>query len=111
MHRLSTHAASYFSTKNQKFIEAARFENISVGNGPVLISRESGEVFETGLGFSVDRYLKAFDACGDPYGTPTDKVRILACYPTVDKICAIRLVKEKSGLGLSQAKAAIDNVL
>jgi len=100
-----------FFYQNKKFIETGRFEDISVGNGPVLISRESGEVFETGSGFSVDHYLKAFDACGDPYGAPTDKVKILACNPTVDKIRAIRLVKEKSGLGLSEAKAAIDNVL
>jgi hypothetical protein len=100
-----------FFYQSKKFIETGRFEDISVGSGPVLISRESGEVFETGSGFSVDHYVKAFDACGDPYGTPTDKVKILACNPTVDKIRAIRLVKEKSGLGLSQAKAVIDNVL
>lgn len=100
-----------FFYQSKKFIETGDFAEFFVGQGPVLISRADGRVFETGSAFSLDHYVAAFEACGDPFGVPTDKVRIFGWNPGASKVRAIRLVKETSEMGLSQAKAVIDNVL
>jgi len=99
-----------FFYQSKKFIETGDFGLMLVGQGPVLVSREDGRVFETGSAFSTCHYVKAFEACGDPFGQPTEKVKIFSWNPEANKVRAIQLVKEKSEMGLLQAKAVIDNV-
>ena len=98
-----------FFYQSKKFIETGDFGEMLVGQGPVLVSREDGRFFETGSAFSVCHYVKAFEACGDPFGKPTRTVKIFSWNLGANKVCAIQLVKEKSGIGLLQAKAMIDN--
>ncbi len=100
-----------FFYQSKKFVETGDFAEMLVGHGPVLVSREDGRVFETGSAFSVCHYVEAFEACGDPFGKPTEKVKIFAWNPGANKVRATQLVREKSEMGLSQAKAVIDNVL
>lgn len=100
-----------FIYQSKKFVETGDSAEMLVGHGPVLVSREDGRVFETGSAFSVCHYVKAFEACGNPFGKPTEKVKIVAWHPEANKVRATQLVKEKSEMGLSQAKAVIDNAL
>jgi len=100
-----------FVYQSKKFVETGSFTEMLVGQGPVLISRVDGRVFETGSAFPVEHYVEAFEACGDPFGTPTATVRILAWNEGADKVEAIKLIKAKSALDLSQAKAVVDDVL
>jgi ribosomal protein L7/L12 len=100
-----------FIYQSKKFVETGDFSEMLVGHGPVLISREDGRVFETGSAFPMCHYVKAFEACGDPFGTPTEKVKIFAWSSGANKVRATQMVKEKSEMGLSQAKAVIDNAL
>lgn len=100
-----------FVYQSKKFVETGSFSEMLVGQGHVLISREDGRVFKTGSAFSVEHYVEAFEACGDPFGTPTATVKILAWNEGANKVEATKLVKAKSALGLSQAKAVVDNAL
>jgi ribosomal protein L7/L12 len=100
-----------FFYQSKKFVETGDFAEMLVGQGPVLISREDGKVFETGSAFSVHHYVAAFEACGDPFGEPTAKVKICGWNPGFDKVRAIQLVKAISEMGLSQAKSVIDHAL
>lgn len=100
-----------FFYQGKKFVETGDLAEMFVGHGPVLISRVDGRVFETGSRFPMCHYVKAFEACGDPFGEPTAKVKLLGWNPGANKVRAIQLVKAKSGMGLSQAKAVIDHVL
>ena len=100
-----------FIYQSKKFVETGDFGEMLVGHGPVLISREDGRVFETGSAFPTDHYVEAFEACGDPYGEPTDKVKIIGWNVGANKVQAVKLIRSKSEMGLSQAKAVIDNAL
>jgi hypothetical protein len=100
-----------FFYQSKKFVETGDFSQILVGHGPVLISRVDGSVFETGSRFPLCHYVKAFEACGDPFGEPTAKVKICGWNPGFNKVRAIQLVKARSGMGLSQAKSVVDNAL
>lgn len=100
-----------FFYQSKKFVDTGDHGEMLVGHGPVLVSREDGRVFETGSAFSVCHYVKAFEACGDPSGKSTAEVKIFGWRPEANKVRAIQLVKENSEMGLSQAKAVIDNAL
>lgn len=100
-----------FFYQSKKFLETGRFSEVLIGQGPVLISREDGRVFETGSAFSVEHYVEAFEASGDPFGVPTATVKIVSWNEGAAKVAATKLIKTKSGLGLSEAKAVVDNAL
>jgi hypothetical protein len=100
-----------FVHQGTKFVETGDVSGMFVGHGPVLISREDGKVFKTGSCFPTEHYVKAFEACGDPYGVPANKVKILGWHPAADKVMAIKVVREKSEMGLSEAKAVVDSAL
>ncbi len=104
-------ACFVFFYQSKKFLETGDWSEILVGHGPVFINRENGRVFETGSAQSVSHYITAFEACGDPLGKPTEKVKIFAWNPGANKVRAMQLVRQTSALGLSQAKAVIDNAL
>ncbi|MEO7497647.1 MAG: YrhB domain-containing protein [Massilia sp.] len=99
-----------FGYQSKKFFETGDIADSLVGHGTVLISREDGRVFETGSAFSTAHYVKAFEACGDPYGQPTNEVKILGWNAAARKVSAVELVKAKSGMGLADSKAAIDSL-
>lgn len=99
-----------FFYQSKKFIETGDVRAMLGGNGPVFVNREDGRVFETGSAFPVCHYVKAFETCGDPLGQLTEKVKIYSLNPGANRARAIQSVKEKSEMGLSQAKAVIDNV-
>jgi ribosomal protein L7/L12 len=100
-----------FIYQSKKFVETGDFGQMLVGQGPVLISREDGRVFETGSAFPIDHYVKAFEACGDPNGLPTQKVKVIGCNAGANKVQATKCIKAKSELSLSEAKAVIDSAL
>lgn len=100
-----------FAYQSKKFVETGDVAAMLVGHGPILVSRHDGKVFETGSAFSVEHYVKNFEACGDPFGEPTERVKITGWREGANKVEATRLVKSKTGMGLAQAKAVIDNAL
>jgi ribosomal protein L7/L12 len=100
-----------FIYQSKKYIETGDFHSMLVGHGPVLVARDSGKVFETGSAFPIEHYVEALNACGDPYGEPTEKVKIAGWREGANKVEATKLIKSKSGIGLAQAKSIIDSVL
>jgi hypothetical protein len=40
-----------------------------LGNVPLLVSREDGQLFELGSAHPVENYIEAFRATGDPFAT------------------------------------------
>jgi ribosomal protein L7/L12 len=100
-----------FIYQSKKYIETGDFHSMLVGHGPVLVARNDGSVFETGSAFPVEHYVEALKACGDPYGEPTENVKITGSREGANKVDATKLIKSKSGLGLAQAKSVIDSAL
>ncbi|WP_132287629.1 hypothetical protein [Marinobacterium mangrovicola] len=84
---------------------------MSVGQGPIIVCKTTGECFETGSTFSTHEYVHAFEACGDPYGRPTARVRIMGWIEGANAVKAVQCVKAASNLNLAQAKSHIDTVL
>ena len=73
--------------------------------------KATGKCFETGSTFSAEEYVKAFEACGDPYGQPTSKIQRVGWVEGAIAVNAIKCIKTAANLNLAQAKSIIDAVL
>lgn len=100
-----------FYYQNDAYIKSGRFQDMSLGQGPVIVCKKTGKVFETGSAYSTEHYISAFEACGDPHGVPTSKIVISSGSEGENAVKAIRCLKAASGCGLSEAKSKIDEVL
>jgi len=85
--------------------------DMSVGAGTVLVSKESGTVFETGSAYSTEHYVSAFESCGDPFGEPTQSISVYGWESGANKVAATKLIKAESGLNLRESKLIIDAAL
>ena len=99
----------FYQSKN--VVATGCFDDHLIGHGPVLVSREDGKVFETGSAFSVEHYVQAFEACGDPYGVPTEMISISGWSDGANRLEAIKLIRANSALSLTQATAVVENAL
>lgn len=97
-----------FYYQNDSYIKSDDIREMSVGQGPIIVCKASGKCFETGSVFSTEEYVKAFEACGDPYGQPTFKVHIVGCVEGAIAVNAIKCIKTAANLNLAQAKSIVD---
>jgi len=81
------------------------------GNAPYIVIRESGDVFVTGTAQSIEYYLEAFEACGDPNAELTSKIEIYGWEEGAMKIETTKLINNITGLGLKDAKSIVDMAL
>lgn len=100
-----------FYYQNDSYIKSGDILDMSVGQGPIIVCKSTGKCFETGSAFSTEKYVKAFEACGDPYGQPTPKICIVGWAVGANSVNAIKCIKAASNLNLAQAKSHIDAVL
>jgi len=99
----------YFQSK--KFLESSGFGDMYVGQGPIIVCKETGGVFETGAAYSAEHYVDAFESCGDPLGEPTDTIVIDGWIDGASAVKAIKCIRQATGLGLANVKSKVDQVL
>ncbi len=100
-----------FYYQSKKFIESGNSDEMYVGHGPVILCKNTGQVFKTGSVHSTEHYVNAFETCGDPHGELTNKVEVIGWMDGARTVEAIKYIKKVSGLGLSKAKGIIDFAL
>lgn len=100
-----------FYYQNNDYIKSRDFKDMSVGAGPVLVCKQTGAVFETGSAYTTERYVKAFESCGDPYGELTENISICGWCEGANKVAATKLIKAKSGLSMRDCRIIIDKAL
>lgn len=97
--------------QGEEYVDTSDTFKMYVGHGPVLVSKNSAEVFETGSAYSTKHYVSAFEACGDPMATPTEFVRIFGWNDGAKKVSATKCIKSATNLGLISAKEVVDSAL
>jgi ribosomal protein L7/L12 len=101
--------AVYYQGK--EYVETSDPLKMYVGHGPVIVSKASAEVFETGSAHPTKHYVSAFEACGDPMANPTELVRVFGWCEGAKKVSATKYIKSTTNLGLKSAKEVVDNAL
>ena len=100
-----------FFYQSTSYLKSGNMNEMLVGHGPVIIDKQTGKVFETGSAYSEQRYVMAYEACGDPFASPKNSVIVQGWLPNADKVTATKFVKKVSTLSLSEAKKIIDHAL
>ncbi|MBU2984911.1 hypothetical protein KO528_06100 [Saccharophagus degradans] len=100
-----------FYYQNDTYSKTRHVMDMSVGAGAVLVSKESGEVFETGSAYSTEYYVSVFESCGDPFGEVTSTISVYGWEFGANKVAATKLIKAESGLNLRESKLIVDAVL
>ena len=100
-----------FYYQSKQYIQSGKFSDMYVGQGPVIVCKETGGVFETGSAFPTEHYVFAFEACGDPLAEPTASISISHWSEGASAVKAIKCIQSSTGKGLAQSKPIIDQVL
>ena len=100
-----------FFYQSKKYISSGKLKDMRVGQGPVIVCKNTSKVFETSAAKSPLEYIKCFEACGDPLAELTDIIKIIAWVEGAEKVKATKLIKRYGNLGLADAKFIVDNVL
>ena len=95
----------------KKYIENGDFASMLVGHGPVLVDKESGDVFETGSAYPVERYVEAFEVSGDPYTELSHSILISGWNEGANAVDAMKYIRRKLNIGLAESKRYIDSVM
>ncbi len=97
--------------QSKAYIDSGNADNMLIGLGPVLVAKTTGEVYETGSAYPTEYYVVAFEACGDPFGEPTDAIALVGSSKNVEKASAIKYLNRITGQGTASAKAQIESVI
>jgi ribosomal protein L7/L12 len=82
-----------------------------VGQGPVIVDRHTGQLFETGSAYPTEHYVKAYTACGNPLAEPTSYIQMSGWQKGANKVAVTGYIKHTTNFGLKDAKELVDKVL
>lgn len=51
-----------FFYQSKSYLETGNFEDMLAGNAPIIVNRKSAELTHTGTAFSIEHYLKEYEA-------------------------------------------------
>lgn len=100
-----------FFYQSKEYISSGKLEDMYVGNGPVIVCKNTRKVFETGSEKSSLEYIENFEACGDPNAELTDMVEVTGWQEGANKVQATKLIKRYGKLRLADAKFIVDSVM
>lgn len=100
-----------FYYQNNEYIKSRDIRDMAAGAGPILVCKKTGVVFETGSAHPTEKYVKALESCGDPYGELSEKIAVFGWREGANKVAATKLIRAKSGLNIRDAKTIVDKAL
>jgi hypothetical protein len=100
-----------FSYQSKAFIETYEISDALVGNAPLLIDSDQGQIFTLGTAYEVSRYVHMYQQFGDPHAQPGSSLKLCGWRKGANKVMATKEIKEHTQLGLKDAKGAVDACL
>jgi len=100
-----------FSYQSNAFIKTNDISDALVGNAPILIDSDQGQIFTLGTAYEVSRYVYMYQRFGDPHAEPGSSLELCGWRKGANKVMATKEIKEHSQLGLKDAKGVVDACL
>ncbi|WP_375562691.1 hypothetical protein ACE193_09195 [Bernardetia sp. OM2101] len=101
----------FYQTK--EFIKTRNFDNLAIGNGAVLVDKNTKKVYHTGSGKTVESYIESYEQYGDPF-LEKDTLRLNIELEKTELgnnvLAKIKLLKAITGLGISDVKEVLINL-
>lgn len=106
-----------FFYQSYKYIESRDINDMVVGHGPLIVSKETGEIFETGSAYSLEQYVASFNNTGDPMKSipgwdelgPKWNIEIVSFTSRDNSFGAIKSLKKALAKDLKEAKEILDS--
>lgn len=108
------HSGDYgwvFSWQSKKYMRTNDLEDAFIGNSPILVDKRKGDALVLGSGLPAEIYVENYLACGDPFKFLGKQVELSGWRKNAQKIVAIQTIRQKTGLGLADAKSHVDECL
>ena len=100
-----------FHFQSKKYLKSNDHNDMYVGHNAIIVCKETGQIFETSSTYSIEKFVNAFEACGNPYGQATPSILITGWRVGANTVKAIKFIKDASNINLAEAKSLIDKVL
>lgn len=81
------------------------------GNAPFIVERDSGRVLALGTAGSLKHYLDRYERYGDPHFEPGPEICLATCSGPIDRIAAIKLLRDHSGVGFQSAGQIVEDCI
>ena len=95
---------------NNKYYKSKDPKDLPAGGGPLIIIKNSQEIFTTGSALGAKQYVQAFRECGDIYGRVSNSIEIYELPKDKDKKHCILSLKKIIGKDLSESKKIVEEV-
>ncbi len=100
-----------FFYTSKLWYETNDFRYAMVGNAPFIVERESGRILGLGTAFTSEHYIENYEKHGDPHFQPGPGIRLAGRSREVDVMAAVKLLRDRLGIGLLAAKQIIEDCL
>jgi len=100
-----------FYYQSAEYVKSGDVQHALVGNAPLFVPRDDLPPQFISYHRSVGESLEAFCYCSDANALPNAEVELLTWRDGADAAQAIRAIRDRSSLGLAEAKAFVDSCL
>ena len=100
-----------FMFQSRAFIETNDIRDALVGNAPILVDKNSGQIFTLGTAYEVEKYVNMYQCFGDPHAEPGPTIELLKWRMGAEKVAAVKEIRTHTQLGLKDAKEIVDACL
>ena len=99
-----------FYYQNRKYVETGNPEYMAVGHGPVLVTKDKGEIFYTGSAFEVGYYVRSLEGCGDPDGDPTSIIELNGLNKLGNRTEIIKYLRKITALSMLKVNELVNKI-
>lgn len=96
--------------QSEIYIETGKVDDMLIGQGPVLVDKNTKRIYETGSAYTTEHYVRALEECGDPFGIPTENVLIEGLRDEAEITAIIGILKEYTRSNSRELKLLLDQV-
>jgi hypothetical protein len=105
------HVGWVFYYQSAEYVKSGDVRDSLVGNAPLFVPRDESPPQFLSYHRSVRESLDAYQSCGDANALPNAEVELSTWHEGANVGQAIRSIRDRSLLGLTKAKAAVDMCL
>ena len=100
-----------FFFDSRRHADTGNFEDLLVGNAPIIFEKATGMIVTTGTAEPVESYVHAYRKSGNPHAQLDASVRIWGWNEGAVATQAMKVLRAHATLGLAEVKQRIDHVL
>jgi len=93
---------------NNEYYETKDVQYMLVGAGPLLVNKETKEIFETGSGQIPSYYIESYHKTGTIYANPSNKIEVIGINDSPNKSEAILLLKKLCKISTIESKNLVE---